>query len=73
MGACALYIRRTYKNEKNTFPLPCPCDTSRYTGRYAVRAIQETMGACTTAQGLHRVGLDAEGVESFVKAHTEGL
>ena len=44
-----------------------------YTGRYAVRAIQETLGACTTAQGLRRVGLDAEGVESFVKAHMEGL
>ena len=44
-----------------------------YTGHYAVRAIQETLGACTTAQGLRRVGLDAEGVENFVKAHAEGL
>lgn len=42
-------------------------------GKYAVRAIEETLGACTTAQGLHRVGLDAEGVETFVKAHTEGI
>jgi len=44
-----------------------------YGGHYAVRAIEETLGACTTAQGLHRVGLDAEGVEAFVKAHTEGI
>ena len=44
-----------------------------YRGHYAVRAIEETLGACTTEQGLHRVGLDAEGIESFVKAHTEGV
>lgn len=44
-----------------------------YTGRYGVRAIEETLGACTTAQGLRRVGLDAEGIENFVKEHTEGL
>ena len=44
-----------------------------YTGRYGVRAINETLGACTTAQGLRRVGLDAEGVENFVKTYTEGL
>lgn len=44
-----------------------------YTGRYDVRAIEETLGACTTAQGLRRVGLDAEGIENFVKEHTEGL
>ncbi len=42
-------------------------------GKYAVRAIEETLGACTTAQGLHRVGLDAEGIATFVKAHTEGV
>ncbi len=42
-------------------------------GHYAVRAIEETLGACTTAQGLHRVGLDAAGIETFVKAHTEGV
>ena len=36
-------------------------------GKYAVRAIEETLGACTTAQGLHRVGLDAEGIDKFVK------
>ena len=44
-----------------------------YGGKYAVRAIEETLGACTTAQGLHRVGLDAEGIETFVNAHAEGL
>lgn len=44
-----------------------------YTGRYAVRSITETLGACTTEQGLHRVGLDADGIESFIKTHTEGL
>jgi deoxyxylulose-5-phosphate synthase len=42
-------------------------------GHYAVRAIEETLGACTTAQGLHRVGLDAAGIDAFVKAHTEGV
>lgn len=42
-------------------------------GRYAVRAIEETLGACTTAQGLQRVGLDAEGIEIFVKAQTEDV
>lgn len=44
-----------------------------YAGRYAVRAIEETLGACTTAQGLRRVGLDADGIATFVAAHTEGL
>ena len=44
-----------------------------YTGRYAVRSIEETLGACTTEQGLQRVGLDAAGIEAFVCAHTEGL
>lgn len=42
-------------------------------GHYAVRSIEETLGACTTQQGLHRVGLDPQGIEIFVKAHTEGL
>ena len=42
-------------------------------GHYAVRAIEETLGACTTAQGLHRVGLDEQGIDTFVKAHTEGV
>ena len=44
-----------------------------YGGKYAVRAIEETLGACTTEQGLQRVGLDAEGIASFVKAQTEGV
>ncbi len=44
-----------------------------YTGRYGVRAICETLGACTTVQGLRRTGLDAEGIEKFVREHTEGL
>jgi len=44
-----------------------------YAGRYGVRSIEETLGACTTAQGLNRVGLDVEGIASFVQAHTEGL
>ncbi len=44
-----------------------------YAGRYGVRSIQETLGACTTAQGLNRVGLDAEGIAAFVAEHTEGL
>jgi hypothetical protein len=46
---------------------------SGYAGHYAVRAIEETLGACTTQQGLHRVGLDAEGIEAFVRAHTEDV
>ena len=46
---------------------------SGYTGRYAVRSIEETLGACTVQQGLHRLGLDADGIEAFVFAHTEGL
>ena len=37
-----------------------------YTGRYAVRSISETLGACTTVQGLHQVGLDADGIADFV-------
>ena len=44
-----------------------------YAGRYGVRAIRETLGACTTAQGLRRVGLDAEGIETFVNAQMEGF
>ena len=42
-------------------------------GKYAVRAIEETLGACTTAQGLRRVGLDADGIRTFVNAQTEGI
>ena len=44
-----------------------------YQGRYGVRAIRETLGACTTEQGLHRVGLDAEGVADFVNRYREAL
>ena len=44
-----------------------------YTGRYAVRSIEETLGACTTQQGLHRVGLDAEGIADFVARKAGGL
>ena len=44
-----------------------------YHGRYGVRAIRETLGACTTEQGLHRVGLDAEGIADFVNRHREAL
>ena len=43
-----------------------------YGGHYAVRAIEETLGACTTAQGLHRVGLDVEGISAFVEEHAYG-
>lgn len=45
---------------------------SGFAGKYAVRSIQETLGACTTAQGLHRVGLDAEGMDKFVKEQGYG-
>ena len=46
---------------------------SGFSGHYAVQDIAETLGACTTAQGLSRVGLDENGVEAFIKAHTEGV
>ncbi len=39
-------------------------------GRYALRAIDVTLGACTTAQGLHITGLDAEGIEQFINEYT---
>ena len=42
-----------------------------YTGTYAVQAIDETLGACTTAQGLARVGLDVPGITAFIATHTE--
>ena len=44
-----------------------------YNGRYAVRDITETLGACTTEQGLHTVGLDADGIETFIKIYTEAV
>ena len=45
---------------------------SGFDGKYAVRSIRETLGACTTAQGLHRVGLDADGIDKFVKEQIYG-
>ncbi|MBQ9859291.1 MAG: 1-deoxy-D-xylulose-5-phosphate synthase [Clostridia bacterium] len=42
-----------------------------YTGHYAVRAIEETLGACTVSQGLERVGLDRAGITAFIQQHTE--
>lgn len=38
-----------------------------YRGRYAVRAIDVTLGACTTAEGLHITGLDVEGIAAFIR------
>lgn len=43
-----------------------------FTGRYAVRAIDVTLGACTTAEGLAETGLDAEGIAAFVAENTRG-
>ncbi|MBR0446953.1 MAG: 1-deoxy-D-xylulose-5-phosphate synthase [Clostridia bacterium] len=43
-----------------------------YAGRYAVRSIEETLGACTTVQGLHQVGLDADGIADFVERKAGG-
>ncbi len=40
-----------------------------YAGHYAVRAIDETLGACTTAQGLALLGLDLPGITAFVEEH----
>jgi len=42
-----------------------------YTGRFAVKAMEDTLGACTTAQGLAQVGLDAPGIAAFIAAQTE--
>lgn len=44
-----------------------------FTGRYAVRAIDETLGACTTAQGLAKLGLDRAGIEAFIAENTNGV
>ncbi len=41
-----------------------------FKGHYAVRAIDVTLGACTTAQGLEETGLDAAGIANFVAEHT---
>ncbi len=42
-----------------------------FTGHYAVRAIDETLGACTTAQGLAHLGLDVPGIAAFVAEQME--
>lgn len=39
-----------------------------YSGRYAVRAIEKTPGACTVAEGLQMAGLDEEGMVAFIAA-----
>ena len=41
-----------------------------YTGHYAIRAIDGTIGACTTAQGLETLGLDRAGIEAFIAENT---
>ncbi len=41
-----------------------------FTGHYAVRAIDVTLGACTTAEGLAETGLDAAGIAAFVEENT---
>ncbi len=46
---------------------------SGFGGRYGVRSIEETIGACTTLQGLRQVGLDAGGIRQFVDCHMEDL
>ncbi len=44
-----------------------------YKGHYAVKAIDTLLGACTTEQGLHTVGLDAEGIGAFVREQLDKL
>ena len=46
---------------------------SGFAGRYGVRSIEETLGACTTEQGLQQVGLDETGIEAWIQACSEGL
>lgn len=43
-----------------------------YTGHFGIQAIEETLGACTTQQGLAQVGLDEAGIEAFIACHTAG-
>ncbi|MBQ8683960.1 MAG: 1-deoxy-D-xylulose-5-phosphate synthase [Clostridia bacterium] len=45
---------------------------SGFAGHYAVKAIDVTLGACTTAQGLEAIELDIPGISAFIKAHAEG-
>ncbi len=42
-----------------------------FAGQYAVRAIDIILGACTVAEGLQAVGLDAAGIVSFVREQTD--
>ncbi len=44
-----------------------------YRGKYAVRAIDTVLGACTTEQGLQAVGLDAAGIGTFIHEQTDKL
>ncbi len=41
-----------------------------YRGHYAVRAIDTILGACTVAEGLQTVGLDAAGMLAFIREQT---
>lgn len=38
-----------------------------FAGRYAVDAVDILPGACTTAEGLHEAGLDADGIARFIE------
>lgn len=40
-----------------------------FAGRYAIRGITENPGVCTTAEGLHDAGLDAEGIAAFIREY----
>ncbi len=42
-----------------------------YSGHYAVQAIDALLGACTVAEGLQSVGLDATGIVRFVREQTD--
>lgn len=40
----------------------------RFSGSYRVRAIEDFLTTCSTASGLHQVGLDVEGIVAAVLA-----
>ena len=42
-----------------------------FTGRYAIRGITENPGVCTTAEGLHETGLDAQGIAAFMQEYEQ--
>ena len=42
-----------------------------FTGRYAIRGITENPGVCTTAEGLHETGLDAQGIAAFLQEYEQ--